>query len=100
VRELIHELMLMQRNISQLSEQAERLERMLGAVARPSGKLRPAAADDIVADAILWRPNGADSWSFAIVGEVVRPSDQFNGFVGQDGNNYGLNGLFVEHDSA
>lgn len=67
-------------------------------------KLRPAEPKDIIEGAILWYPehrqasDGEDEalpyWK--LVGEVLRPNDEWKTYCAEDGCRYGLDGAFVE----
>jgi hypothetical protein len=61
--------------------------------------LRPAEARDIVEGAILWYPEwmgSEESRGWAMVGEVMYPSDPWKAYCAHDGCRYGLDGAFVE----
>ncbi len=72
--------------------------------------LRPATADDIKVDAIIWYParsednidleNDDDDWCpyWTMVDEPLYYGDLFKAFHAMDGCRYGLNGAFVEVD--
>lgn len=76
----------------------EELQKQAAACSLPAD-LRPAVASDIVLDAVIWYPTWADDpediQAWAIVEEVLRPSDSFKAYY-YDGCRYGLNGAFVE----
>lgn len=62
--------------------------------------MRPANADDIKPDAIIWheRPDEHGGPYWHIVEEVLKPADDFKAYI-SDGSRYGLHGAFVFDES-
>ena len=58
--------------------------------------LRPANADDIVAGAVIWYPQGDEGHFWKIVSEPRFYGDAFKAYVADDGSRYGLDGAYVE----
>lgn len=57
--------------------------------------LRAATPSDIMEGAILWYP-GFSGRLWTEVSSVADPSDDFKGYLSDDGCRYGLRGAFVE----
>ena len=61
--------------------------------------IRPATAADIVVGAIIWYPdrtNDLDAANWQEVVEVLKPRDDWKGYVNHTGSRYGLYHAFVE----
>lgn len=80
--------------IHRLSRSATRQARELADKCPVPKNLRPAKAEDIVVDAILWYPHWEDA-KWCIVEEVLNPNCDFKAF-NSGGCRYGLHRAFIE----